>query len=102
MLGKEITELLGIKHPVIQGAMAWIANAELAAAVSNAGGLGIIAAGATPPELLEKELLKIGELTDKPYGMNIMLMSPTAPAAVNWLPSIASKLLRPAPAAPAK
>lgn len=82
MLGKEITELLGIKYPVIQGGMAWIANAELAAAVSNAGGLGVIAAGATPPDLLEKELLKIRELTDKPYGMNIMLMSPTAPAAV--------------------
>ena len=74
MLGKELTDLLGIKYPVIQGAMAWIANAELAAAVSNAGGLGIIAAGNTPPELLEKELIKIRELTDKPYGMNIMLM----------------------------
>ena len=82
MLGKELTELLGIEYPVIQGAMAWIANAELAAAVSNAGGPGIIAAGATPPELLEKELLKIKDLTDKPYGLNIMLLSPTADDAL--------------------
>ena len=82
MLGKELTELFGIEYPVIQGAMAWIANAELAAAVSNAGGLGIIAAGATPPELLEKELLKIKDLTDKPYGLNIMLLSPTADDAL--------------------
>ncbi len=93
MLGKELTDLLGIKYPVIQGAMAWIANAELAAAVSNAGGLGIIAAGNTPPELLEKELIKIRELTDKPYGMNIMLMSPTAPAAVELAAKYRVKVL---------
>lgn len=93
MLGKEITELLGIRYPVIQGAMAWIANAELAAAVSNAGGLGIIAAGNTPPELLEKELMKIRELTDKPYGMNIMLLSPTAPAAVELAAKYRVKVL---------
>ncbi|MBP3836310.1 MAG: nitronate monooxygenase, partial [Pyramidobacter sp.] len=93
MLGKELTDLLGIKYPVIQGAMAWIANAELAAAVSNAGGLGIIAAGNTPPELLEKELIKIRKLTDKPYGMNIMLMSPTAPAAVELAAKYRVKVL---------
>ncbi len=82
MLGKRVTDLLGIKYPVIQGAMAWIANAQLAAAVSNAGGLGIIAAGATPPELLEQELIKIRELTDKPYALNIMLLSSTADDAL--------------------
>ncbi len=82
MLGKRVTQLLGIKYPVIQGGMAWIANSQLAAAVSNAGGLGIIAAGATPPELLEQELIKIRELTDKPYGLNIMLLSPTAADAL--------------------
>lgn len=78
VLGKRLTDLLGIRYPVVQGAMAWVANADLAAAVSNGGGLGIIAAGATPPEILEKELTRIREMTDKPYGMNIMLLSPTA------------------------
>ena len=102
MLGTELTELLGIKYPVIQGAMAWIANAELAAAVSNAGGLGIIAAGNTPPELLEKELIKIRELTDKPYGMNIMLMSPTAPAAVELAAKYRVKVLTTGAGSPGK
>lgn len=73
-----LTELLGIQYPIIQGAMAWVANAQLAAAVSNAGGLGIIAAGATPPELLEKDIASMAERTNKPWGLNIMLMSPTA------------------------
>ena len=62
---------------MIQGGMAWVANAELAAAVSNGGGLGIIAAANMPPELLEKELLKVRTLTDRPFGVNIMLMSST-------------------------
>ena len=82
--------------------MAWIANAELAAAVSNAGGLGIIAAGNTPPELLEKELIKIRELTDKPYGMNIMLMSPTAPAAVELAAKYRVKVLTTGAGSPGK
>jgi enoyl-[acyl-carrier protein] reductase II len=72
-----IVNLLKIKYPVIQGAMAWVADADLAAAVSNGGGLGIIAAGNMPPEMLEKELVKVRTLTDKPYGLNIMLLSPT-------------------------
>ena len=72
-----VTKLLKIKYPVVQGAMAWVADADLAASVSNAGGLGIIAAGNMPPEVLEKELLKIRTLTDKPFGLNIMLLSPT-------------------------
>ena len=73
-----ITKLLKIKYPVIQGAMAWVADADLAAAVSNGGGLGIIAAGNMPPEAVDAELRKIRKLTDKPFGLNIMLMSPTA------------------------
>ncbi|MDR3278924.1 MAG: nitronate monooxygenase [Synergistaceae bacterium] len=72
-----VTKLLNIKYPVIQGAMAWVADADLAAAVSNGGGLGIIAAGNMPPEALERELVKIRTLTDKPFGMNVMLLSPT-------------------------
>jgi enoyl-[acyl-carrier protein] reductase II len=77
-----IVKLLKIKYPVIQGAMAWVADADLAAAVSNGGGLGIIAAGNMPPEALDRELTKIRTLTDKPFGMNVMLLSPTAPDAI--------------------
>jgi enoyl-[acyl-carrier protein] reductase II len=73
-----ITRLLNIKYPVLQGAMAWVADAALAAAVSNGGGLGIIAAGNMPPDALDRELTKIRALTDKPFGLNIMLLSPTA------------------------
>ena len=73
----KLVQLLKIKYPVIQGAMAWIADADLAAAVSNAGGLGVVAAGNMPPELLDEELTKVRSLTDKPFGLNIMLLSPT-------------------------
>jgi enoyl-[acyl-carrier protein] reductase II len=62
--------------------MAWVANAQLAAAVSNGGGLGIIAAATMPADLLEQEILKARSLTDRPFGLNIMLMSPTAPDAL--------------------
>lgn len=74
-----VTQLLGIQHPVIQGGMAWVADAQLAAAVSNAGGLGIIAAGSASPEWVERQVLEARKLTDKPVGVNIMLMSPKAP-----------------------
>ena len=77
-----VCELLGTEYPLIQGGMAWVANASLAAAVSNAGGVGLIAAGASPAEVLEQEILKARSLTDKPFGLNIMLMSPTAPDAL--------------------
>ena len=72
----EICRLLGIKYPIFQGGMAWIGTAELASAVSNAGGLGIIGAGHMPPDLLRKEIQKAKGWTDKPFGVNIMLMSP--------------------------
>ena len=73
-----ITDLLGIKYPIFQGGMAWIAEAELAAAVSNAGGLGIIAGGSAPIDYLRDQIRKCKSLTDKPFGVNIMLMSPNA------------------------
>ncbi len=73
-----VCKLFGTKYPLLQGGMAWVANAPLAAAVSNAGGVGIIAAAATPPDILEQEILKAKSLTDRPFGLNIMLMSPTA------------------------
>ncbi len=71
-----ICKLLNIKYPIFQGGMAWLGTAELASAVSNAGGLGIIGAGHMPPDLLRKEIQKLKERTDKPFGVNIMLMSP--------------------------
>ena len=74
----KITELLGIKYPIIQGGMAWIADSSLAAAVSNAGGAGIIAGGSAPIDYLRDEIRRAKELTDKPFGVNIMLMSPNA------------------------
>ena len=77
-----VTKLLKIKFPIIQGGMAWVADADLAAAVSNAGGLGVIAAGTMPSELLEEQIIKVTKLTNKPFGMNIMLMSPTADDAL--------------------
>lgn len=75
-----VCKILGTEYPLIQGGMAWVANAELASAVSNAGGLGVIAAANTPPEILEQEILKARKLIapGKPFGLNIMLMSPTA------------------------
>lgn len=74
----EITELLGIEYPVIQGGMAWVAECHLAAAVSNAGGLGLIAAGGAPAEWVREQIREARKLTDKPFGVNIMLMSPYA------------------------
>lgn len=77
-MGKNITELLNIEYPVIQGGMAWVAEYHLVAAVSEAGGLGIIAAGAAPAEWVREQIRKVKELTDKPFGVNIMLMNPEA------------------------
>ena len=76
MIRTEICELLQIKYPILQGGMAWVATSELAAAVSNAGGLGIIGAGNAPGEVIKKEIEKIKQLTDKPFGVNIMFLSP--------------------------
>ena len=71
-----VCKLLGIKYPIFQGGMAWIGTAELASAVSNAGGLGLIGAGHMPPDVLRKEIQKCKERTQNPFGVNIMLMSP--------------------------
>lgn len=73
-----LCELLGIEYPIIQGGMAWVATAELAAAVSNGGGLGLIAAGGAPADVVREQIKKARELTDKPFGVNVMLMSPFA------------------------
>ncbi len=78
MIATPITEMLGIEYPLFQGGMAWIADGELASAVSNAGGLGIIAAGNAPKDYVKAEIQKAKSLTEKPFGVNIMLMSPYA------------------------
>lgn len=83
MLDSPICEMLGIKYPVFQGGMAWVADAELAAAVSNAGALGIIAAMSLDGEHLRKEIQKARKLTDKPFGVNLMLQSPYIDEAVD-------------------
>ena len=78
MIKSAVTEMLGIEWPVFQGGMAWIADGRLAAAVSNAGGLGIIAAGNAPADYVQKQIETARSLTEKPFGVNIMLMSPYA------------------------
>ncbi|MGI6030716.1 MAG: enoyl-[acyl-carrier-protein] reductase FabK [Eubacteriales bacterium] len=83
MIKTRITELLNIQYPIIQGGMAWVADANLAAAVSNAGGLGLIAGGAAPAEVIRQEILKVREMTDKPFGVNIMLLNPNTEELAN-------------------
>lgn len=73
-----ITELLGIKYPIFQGGMAWVADGDLAGAVSNAGGLGIIGGGNAPKEVVKANIDRVKQITDKPFGVNIMLLSPFA------------------------
>ena len=73
-----VTELLGIEYPIIQGGMAWVATHELASAVSNAGGLGIIGAGGAPASWVKEQILACKKETDKPFGVNLMLMNPEA------------------------
>ena len=75
---KLINEMLGVKYPIIQGGMANIATGKFAAAVSNAGALGLIASGGMPAEALEKEIYDARQATDKPFGVNLMLMNPDA------------------------
>lgn len=76
MIKTDICDLLQIEYPILQGGMAWLGTAELAAAVSEAGGLGIIGAGHMPPDIFRNEIHKLKERTSKPFGCNIMLMSP--------------------------
>ncbi|MHB1136056.1 MAG: enoyl-[acyl-carrier-protein] reductase FabK [Coriobacteriia bacterium] len=71
-----VTRLLDIEHPIIQGGMAWTATAELSAAVSNAGGIGVIGAGHMPTDLLREQITLAKSLTDRPFGVNLMLLTP--------------------------
>ncbi|MFZ5590651.1 MAG: enoyl-[acyl-carrier-protein] reductase FabK [Bacillota bacterium] len=76
MLKTRLCEMLGIQYPILQGGMAWVSTAELAAAVSNAGGLGIIGTGQAPPDWVRQQVKRARELTEKPFGVNVMLLSP--------------------------
>lgn len=83
MYNTKILELLNIKYPIIQGGMAWVATSELAAAVSEAGGLGVVAAGNAPGDVIREEIRKVKTMTVKPFGVNIMLLSPFVEDIVN-------------------
>ena len=74
----DITKLLGVEYPIIQGGMAWVAEHNLAAAVSAAGGLGLIGGANAPADVIRNEIREARKLTDKPFGVNVMLMSPHA------------------------
>lgn len=74
----KLCEILNIQYPIIQGGMAWVATAELASAVSNAGGLGVIAAGNAPKDIIKEQIHRCRQLTNKTFGVNVMLLSPFA------------------------
>lgn len=76
MIHTRLCDILGIEYPILQGGMAWVATGELAGAVSNAGGLGIIGAGNAPADVVRAEIRKVKQITRKPYGVNVMLLSP--------------------------
>jgi enoyl-[acyl-carrier protein] reductase II len=80
-----LCDMLGIEYPIIQGGMAWVATAELAAAVSEAGGLGVIGAGSAPPHVVRNEIRKARALTSKPFGVNVYFMSPFAAEVIDVL-----------------
>ena len=81
-LKTDICDLFGIKHPILQGGMAWLGTAELVAAVSAAGGLGIIGTGSAPPDWVRDQIRQVRARTDRPFGVNVMLMSPFADGVI--------------------
>jgi len=82
-MNNNITKLFGIKYPIIQGGMIWCSGWELAAAVSNAGGLGLIGAGSMYPEILQEHITKCQNATDKPFGVNLPLIYPQIEEHIN-------------------
>ena len=97
-----VTELLGIEYPIIQGGMAWVAEHNLAAAVSEAGGFGLIGGANAPGEVVREEIRKAKELTDKPFGVNVMLMSPHADDVAKEVVEEGSKVVTTGAGNPAK
>lgn len=88
-----ITELLNIEYPIVQGAMAWVADADLASAVSNAGGLGVIGTGHDPVELVQKKVEDMKSKTNKPFAVNVMLLNQHAEEVVDYLISSGIKII---------
>ena len=101
-MNTRVTELLSIKHPILQGAMAWISDGELAAAVSNTGGLGIIAAGNAPVSWVKEQINIAKNKTSNPFAVNIMLMSPTAPEIAQLVCDEGVKVVTTGAGSPAK
>lgn len=97
-----VSRLLGTKYPIIQGGMAWVAEYHLAAAVSEAGGLGILGAGGAPAEFVREQIRKVKEITDKSFGVNIMLMNPEADAIAQVIVSEGVKVVTTGAGNPAK
>ena len=97
-----ITKLLNIEHPVIQGGMAWVAEHKLASAVSNAGGLGIIGAASAPANIVREEIRKCRQLTDKPFGVNVMLLNPNADEVAKVIVEEGVKVVTTGAGSPAK
>ena len=98
----EITTLLGIEYPIIQGGMAWVAEYHLAAGVSNAGGLGLIGAASAPADWVREQIREAKKLTDKPFGVNIMLMSPYADEVAKVIVEEGVKVVTPGAGNPEK
>lgn len=102
MIKSRICEILGIEYPVFQGGMAWVADASLAAAVSNAGGLGLISSINAGTEAVRNEIRKCKELTDKPFGVNIMLQAPNAGEIAHMVVEEGVKILTTGAGSPAQ
>ena len=102
MIKSRICEMLGIQYPVFQGGMAWVADADLAAAVSNAGGLGLISAINAGTEAVRNEIRKCKTLTDKPFGVNIMLQAPNAEEIAHMVVEEGVKIVTTGAGSPAK
>ena len=102
MIKSRICEMLGIEYPVFQGGMAWVADASLAAAVSNAGGLGLISSINTDTETVRGEIRKCKELTDKPFGVNIMLQAPNVDEIAEMVVEEGVRILTTGAGSPAK
>lgn len=102
MIKSRICEILGIEYPIFQGGMAWVADAELAAAVSNAGGLGLISAINAGTEAVRNEIRKCKTLTDKPFGVNIMLQAPNAAEIADMIVEEGVKIVTTGAGSPAK
>lgn len=98
----ELCELLGIQYPIIQGAMAWVADADLASAVSNAGGLGLIGTGHDSVDVANEKISKMKALTDKPFGVNIMLLNPHVDAIVEAVIASGVKVVTTGAGSPAR